>query len=69
MLIDPDELLPNNEAARELRQKPNTLATWRSQKRGPAYLKIGRQVFYRRADLSAWLGARRHEPQAQAAQG
>lgn len=32
-----------------------TLAVWRSQKRGPAVVKLGRGVFYRRADVDAWI--------------
>ena len=27
---------------------------------GPAFLKIGRSVFYRRRDVEAWLEAHRH---------
>ena len=34
---------------------------------GPAYLKLGRKVVYRRADLADWLGARRVANTTQAA--
>ena len=64
LLIDPDELIPNGQAAKQLKQQPNTLTAWRNQKRGPPYLKVGRQIFYRRSDLMAWLGAQRREPQS-----
>jgi predicted DNA-binding transcriptional regulator AlpA len=32
-----------------------TLAVWRSQRRGPDFVKLGRAVFYRRADVNAWI--------------
>jgi predicted DNA-binding transcriptional regulator AlpA len=32
-----------------------TLAVWRSQRRGPDYVKLGRAVFYRRSDVNAWI--------------
>jgi Helix-turn-helix domain len=67
LFTDPDdELIPNDEAAKELKQQPNTLTAWRNQKRGPPYFKVGRQIFYRRADLAEWLGAQRRQPQARA---
>jgi hypothetical protein len=33
-----------------------TLAVWRSQKRGPDFVKLGRAVFYRREDVATWIG-------------
>jgi predicted DNA-binding transcriptional regulator AlpA len=36
-----------------------TLAKLRCLGGGPAYIKLGRRVLYRRADLSEWLSARR----------
>jgi predicted DNA-binding transcriptional regulator AlpA len=32
-----------------------TLAAWRTQRRGPDFVKLGRAVFYRRADVTAWI--------------
>lgn len=32
-----------------------TLATWRSQGRGPVHVKLGKRVFYTVADLSRWV--------------
>jgi hypothetical protein len=55
--VDPEELVDAIEAARLLRQKPQTLASWRSQRRGPEYIKIGRSVLYRRANICAFLAA------------
>jgi predicted DNA-binding transcriptional regulator AlpA len=53
--VDPEELLDATEAAKLLRQKSQTLATWRCENRGPEYVKIGRSVFYRRSAISVWL--------------
>jgi hypothetical protein len=64
MTIDPDELVPSDEAARKIHQRPETLTAWRHERRGPAYVKIGRKVFYRRNDIAAWLGAQRRDPGA-----
>ena len=35
-----------------------TLANWRSGGIGPAYLRVGRHVRYRGADVEAWLESR-----------
>ena len=32
-----------------------TLAVWRVQRRGPDFVKLGRAVFYRHADIDAWI--------------
>lgn len=37
--------------------KKNTLETWRTQGRGPKFVKIGRRVMYRVADVEAFLDA------------
>ena len=55
--VDPDELVDAAETARILRLREQTLAVWRLEKRGPRYLKIGRRVYYRRADISTWLAS------------
>jgi predicted DNA-binding transcriptional regulator AlpA len=34
---------------------PRTLTVWRCQKRGPDVVKLGRAIFYRRADVDAWI--------------
>ena len=42
----------------------STLAHWRSEGRGPAYIKIGSRVAYRGTDLTRWLLARTVVPVA-----
>lgn len=53
------ELLDDNAAAAMLDVSPGTLSVWRSTGRyNLPFLKIGRKVRYRRADLEAWLEKR-----------
>jgi hypothetical protein len=59
---DDEELLSDREAAEVLRQKRGTLATWRTTGRGPAFVKLGRQVLYRRSDLTTWIIQQRRDP-------
>ncbi len=50
-------LLTPKEAAELLGIPESTLAQWRSQRRGPRYIKLElRLVRYRASDLEAWLG-------------
>ena len=52
-------LLSNNEAARLLGIKPETLAVWRSEQRYEIpYIKVGRCVRYRLSDLENWISSR-----------
>lgn len=53
------DLLNEQEAAQFLDIAPGTLSVWRSTGRyNLKFLKVGRSVKYRRADLLAWLDAR-----------
>ncbi len=55
------ELIDEREAAALLATTAGTLAVWRSTGRyGLPFIKVGRLVRYRRADLLAWLDARTH---------
>ena len=52
-------LLTPKEAAEFLGVPEGTLAQWRSQQRGPAYIKLeARLVRYRLDGLEAWLSSR-----------
>ncbi|MBN8436955.1 MAG: helix-turn-helix domain-containing protein [Candidatus Accumulibacter sp.] len=56
------ELVDEREAARILDNSPGTLSVWRSTGRyNLPFLKIGRNVRYRRTDLEAWLKKRTRE--------
>lgn len=48
-------LLSPEEIATMLEVTAHTLAQWRAEKRGPAYVRLGRNVFYRLADVQAWI--------------
>ncbi len=51
-------LMTTDEAAEFLDIHPATLATWRSEGRGPRYLKVGeRNVRYQQEELERWLKA------------
>jgi hypothetical protein len=43
-----------------------TLETWRARGQGPAFLKIGSSVYYRRVDIEAWEASNRVVPQGSA---
>ena len=46
-----------------------TLARWRTEGKGPAYIQIsGRRVAYLGKDLNAWLMSQRHDPCAENAE-
>lgn len=49
-----DQRLTSKEAAKWLRQKVGTLAMWRSQSKGPCYIKCGGKVLYLMSDLIAF---------------
>lgn len=51
-------LLTTQEAAKILRVKESTLEQWRWQGRGPQFVKLGRLVRYRLADLEAFTADR-----------
>ena len=62
-----NKLLNNSEAAEFLGMSPDTLPRWRWAGIGPAYMKVGRSIKYRRADLEAFLNESRVNPRNGAA--
>jgi hypothetical protein len=60
------ELISEADLAAQLQQKLATLAAWRVGGRGPDYVKIGRKIFYRPADVTAWLTRQRRTPKTPA---
>lgn len=51
------------DAAWLLGVKPSTLNCWRSQRKGPPYIKVGGRILYDEADLDAWLKQRTIHPE------
>ena len=54
---DHDGLLTEVQAADLLSLSVRTLQAWRSREFGPAFVRAGRAVRYRRRDLFAWMDA------------
>ena len=52
---DAFQLLSPADLSALLEVDERTLAVWRVQRRGPDFVKLGRTVFYRRADILAWI--------------
>jgi helix-turn-helix protein len=49
------DLMSPIDVSRYLGVPPGTLANWRYLGRGPAFLRVGRHVRYRAADVTAWV--------------
>lgn len=60
------ELLTPPEAAEVLRTKARTIERWRTNGDGPAFVRIGRRVAYRRQDLEAFITQNRTTPSREA---
>ena len=50
-----ESLLSPEELAQNLALSPATLADWRTQGKGPAYLKTGRRVWYPKGHVEKWM--------------
>ena len=57
LALDPDALLTEVDAADLLKLSIRTLQAWRSNCSGPAFIRAGRAIRYRRADLLTWIEA------------
>ena len=43
---------------RELKKKPRTIQNWRSMGDAPPFIRLGKQIYYPKADVRKWLRAR-----------
>lgn len=59
--VKPNRLGNTEEVADYLGLPPQTLAQWRSRRKGPTYLKVGRHVRYRWSDVEKWLDTQADE--------
>jgi len=57
-----NEALTESDAATRLGLKVATLRAWRHQRRGPAFVRLGRAIRYLASDLDEFLEANRHRP-------
>ena len=55
--VDHMGLLTEEEFASLIEVKPHTLAVWRTEGKGPNFARLGKSVFYRLADVQAWVDA------------
>lgn len=56
LTLAPTDLLTADQVAAALGLSRRTLAAWRSNRRGgPAWVKCGSRIRYRRQDVAAWL--------------
>jgi hypothetical protein len=58
-MFSPEDKLSHRDAARHLGLAASTLAKMRCRGGSPTFLRLGRKIVYCRADLDAWLRARR----------
>ena len=61
-MFDDDNLYLTDDPALKSLGASSTLAHWRSEGRGPAYIKIGGRVAYSGRALNEWLAARTIHP-------
>jgi Helix-turn-helix domain len=61
----PREKFDTKAAANYLGLAPQTLNNWRFLRRGPAYHRVGRRIYYLRADLDAFFSQGRIVPSDQ----
>ena len=50
-----NRLLTPGEVAKRLVISPSTLKWWRSKRRGPEWVTVGRHIRYPEANLDSWL--------------
>lgn len=60
--IDPDTLLTEVAAAKQLKLSIRTLQAWRCRGMGPAFVRVGRAIRYRYCDLLDWVKANTVQP-------
>ena len=61
-MFEDDRLYFTDDPALKSLAPYSTLAHWRHEGRGPAFIKIGWRVAYSGADLNAWLELRTVQP-------
>ena len=52
---DPEEQFPPEYIQEKYNISTKTLANWRSEKRGPKYIKMGKKIRYLRKDVEKWF--------------
>ena len=65
MHIDPDAYYPPADDELRTIAAEQTLARWRHEGRGPAFIRCGKRVLYKGSDILLWLKANKVEPHGQ----
>ena len=63
-MFEDDKLYFTNDAALKALAPYSTLAHWRSESRGPVFIKIGSRVAYSGKALNEWIATRTIRPKA-----
>ena len=58
MTVLDEPLLPEGDAAKHLKVKPQTMASWRYRGIGPEYVRVGRLIFYKPSQLRRYIDDR-----------
>lgn len=61
-MFDPDRFYPAGDPALESLAKAGTMAHWRCEGRGPAYIKLSGRVLYHGKALNDWIEANTIQP-------
>lgn len=64
-----DDWMSRAELAAELGVTEDTLQRWHAQRSGPACVRVGKKVLYRREAVREWLVAREIQPVSRARAG
>lgn len=57
-----EELETTEELASRLKVRPRTVMVWRTQGKGPHFLRLNGLVRYRKRDVDAWLDQQKEQP-------
>lgn len=58
MTVLDEPLLPAEDAAKHLKVKPQTMASWRCRGIGPEYVRVGKLIFYKPSQLRRYIDGR-----------
>ena len=61
-MFDPDTLYTAADPLMRQIAPTGTLANWRSQRKGPPFVRLGKRVAYRGRDLNRWIEAQTVQP-------
>lgn len=64
MQIQPETFYTPQDDVMRVIAAVQTLAKWRHENRGPAYIKSGKRIIYRGSDILEWMDKNRTEPAA-----